>query len=122
MQKLIEDAWEKRTDISPSKSPAGVKEAVAQTLAQLDAGNLRVAEKQGGEWAVHQWVKKAVLLSFRLRDNEIMQGGFTHYYDKVDSKFTNFSQADFAAGGNPGGAPGAAPPRAPLPEKRGVLP
>src|SRR4051794_15834912 len=99
MQKLIEDAWEKRGDISPSKSPAGVKEAVAQTLAQLDSGKLRVAEKKDGDWIVHQWVKKAVLLSFRLRDNEIMQGGYTHYYDKVDSKFTNFSQADFAAGG-----------------------
>src|SRR4051794_27891585 len=99
MQKLIEDAWEKRGDISPSKSPAGVKEAVAQTLAQLDSGKLRVAEKKDGDWIVHQWVKKAVLLSFRLRDNEIMQGGYTHYYDKVDSKFTNFTQADFAAGG-----------------------
>ena len=98
-QKIIEDAWEQRTEISPAKAPAGVKDAVAQTLAQLDAGKLRVAEKQGGEWVVHQWLKKAVLLSFRLRDNEIMQGGFTHYYDKVDSKFARFSQEDFQAGG-----------------------
>ena len=56
-------------------------------LAELDAGRLRVAEKRGGEWITHQWLKKAVLLSFRLRDNEIMQGGYTHYFDKVDSKF-----------------------------------
>src|SRR3954447_303975 len=98
-QKIIEDAWENRADLTPAKSPSEVKAAVARTLAQLDAGKLRVAEKQGGEWVVHQWVKKAVLLSFRLRDNEIMQGGYTHYFDKVDSKFTRFSQADFAAGG-----------------------
>jgi 2,3,4,5-tetrahydropyridine-2,6-dicarboxylate N-succinyltransferase len=98
-QKTIEDAWEKRTEISPAKSPPGVKDAVVETLARLDAGKLRVAEKQGGDWVVHQWVKKAVLLSFRLRDNEIMQGGYTHYFDKVDSKFARFSQADFAEGG-----------------------
>ena len=76
-----------------------MKDAVDRVLGELDAGRLRVAEKQGGEWITHQWLKKAVLLSFRLRDNGIMQGGFTHYFDKVDSKFTNFSQADFAAGG-----------------------
>jgi 2,3,4,5-tetrahydropyridine-2-carboxylate N-succinyltransferase len=99
MQKLIEEAWEKRTELSPTKHPAEVKEAVAEVLAQLDAGKLRVAEKQGADWVVHQWVKKAVLLSFRLRDNEIMQGGYTHYFDKVDSKFARFSQADFQAGG-----------------------
>src|SRR3954447_13700413 len=98
-QKIIEDAWENRADLTPAKSPSEVKAAVARTLAQLDAGKLRVAEKQGGEWVVHQWVKKAVLLSFRLRDNEIMQGGYTHYFDKVDSKFARFTQADFAAGG-----------------------
>jgi len=99
LQSLIEDAWEKRTELSASAAPANVKDAVSQVLAGLDAGKLRVAEKKDGEWVVHQWLKKAVLLSFRLRDNEIMQGGFTHYYDKVDSKFARFSQADFAAGG-----------------------
>jgi len=99
LQSLIEDAWEKRTELSASAAPANVKDAVAQVLAALDAGKLRVAEKKDGDWVVHQWLKKAVLLSFRLRDNEIMQGGFTHYYDKVDSKFARFSQADFAAGG-----------------------
>jgi len=76
-----------------------VKDAVAKTLAELDAGRLRVAEKKDGEWVTHQWLKKAVLLSFRLRDNEIMQGGYTHYFDKVDSKFARYSQEDFAAGG-----------------------
>jgi len=99
VQTLIENAWEKRTELSPSSSPADVKGAVKRVLADLDAGKLRVAEKKDGEWVVHQWVKKAVLLSFRLRDNEIMQGGYTHYFDKVDSKFARFTQADFAAGG-----------------------
>jgi 2,3,4,5-tetrahydropyridine-2,6-dicarboxylate N-succinyltransferase len=99
MQKTIEAAFEKRTDLSPTSAPAEVKEAVNNVLAELDAGRLRVAEKNGGEWIVNQWVKKAVLLSFRLRDNEIMQGGYTHYFDKVDSKFARYSQADFAAGG-----------------------
>jgi 2,3,4,5-tetrahydropyridine-2-carboxylate N-succinyltransferase len=98
-QKTIEEAWEKRTELSPGKHPAEVKSAVTEVLAQLDSGKLRVAEKQGADWVVHQWVKKAVLLSFRLRDNEIMQGGYTHYFDKVDSKFARFSQADFQAGG-----------------------
>jgi 2,3,4,5-tetrahydropyridine-2-carboxylate N-succinyltransferase len=99
LQPLIDDAWERRTSITPSSAPVGVKDAVAKVLAGLDSGQLRVAEKSGAEWVTHQWIKKAVLLSFRLRDNEIMQGGHTHYFDKVESKFARFSQADFAAGG-----------------------
>ena len=99
LQSLIEAAWERRADFSPTSAPADVKDAVDRVLGDLDAGRLRVAEKRGADWITHQWVKKAVLLSFRLRDNGIMQGGFTHYFDKVDSKFANFSQADFAAGG-----------------------
>jgi 2,3,4,5-tetrahydropyridine-2,6-dicarboxylate N-succinyltransferase len=99
LQSVIDGAWERRADFSPASAPADVKDAVARVLAELDCGRLRVAEKRGSEWITHQWVKKAVLLSFRLRDNGIMQGGYTHYFDKVDSKFANFSQADFAAGG-----------------------
>jgi 2,3,4,5-tetrahydropyridine-2,6-dicarboxylate N-succinyltransferase len=99
LQPIIEDAFERRGDLSPSSAPANIRDAVVKTLAELDAGRLRVAERKDGDWVVHQWVKKAVLLSFRLRDNEIMQGGFTHYFDKVDSKFSRFTQADFAAGG-----------------------
>jgi 2,3,4,5-tetrahydropyridine-2-carboxylate N-succinyltransferase len=99
LQSLIEAAWERRADFSPAAAPADVKDAVDRVLGDLDGGRLRVAEKRGAEWITHQWLKKAVLLSFRLRDNGIMQGGFTHYFDKVDSKFANFSQADFTAGG-----------------------
>ena len=99
LQAVIDSAFERRAEISAASATAEVKAAVAKVLARLDAGSLRVSEKQGGEWVTHQWVKKAVLLSFRLRDNEIMQGGYTHYFDKVDSKFARYSQEDFAAGG-----------------------
>jgi 2,3,4,5-tetrahydropyridine-2-carboxylate N-succinyltransferase len=99
LQQTIEQAFEKRGEISPSSAPAAVKDAVQQALADLDAGRVRVAEKIDGEWVTHQWLKKAVLLSFRLRDNEIMQGGHTHYFDKVDSKFALYSEEDFQAGG-----------------------
>ena len=99
LQSLIDAAFERRAELNAANAPADVKDAVAKVLAELDAGRLRVAEKKDGEWVTHQWLKKAVLLSFRLRDNEIMQGGYTHYFDKVDSKFARFSQEDFAAGG-----------------------
>jgi 2,3,4,5-tetrahydropyridine-2-carboxylate N-succinyltransferase len=99
LQTLIEQAFENRADLSPRNAPADVTQAVQAVLAELDAGRLRVAQKRDGEWITHQWIKKAVLLSFRLRDNDIMQGGYTHFFDKVDSKFANFSQGDFAAGG-----------------------
>ncbi len=97
-QILIEQAFEIRANLTPANAPE-IREAVQAVLAELDAGRIRVAEKKDGEWITHEWVKKAVLLSFRLRDNEIMQGGYTHYFDKVDSKFARYSQADFAAGG-----------------------
>ena len=99
LQTVIDAAFENRAQLSPASAPPEVREAVAEVLRGLDAGTLRVAEKRAGDWIVNQWVKKAVLLSFRLRDNEIMQGGYTHYFDKVESKFARFSQADFAAGG-----------------------
>ena len=98
-QKTIEQAWENRAQISAAAAPGDVKDAVRHTLAELDAGRLRVAEKKGAEWVTHQWIKKAVLLSFRLRDNEVLQGGFTRYFDKVDSKFAIYSQEDFQKGG-----------------------
>jgi 2,3,4,5-tetrahydropyridine-2-carboxylate N-succinyltransferase len=99
LQSVIEQAFENRASLTPATAPPEVAAAVAEALAELDSGRLRVAEKKDGAWITHQWLKKAVLLSFRLRDNAIMQGGFTHYFDKVDSKFANFSQADFASGG-----------------------
>ena len=99
LQNTIDAAWENRAALSPSSSPAEVREAVEHVLGQLDQGKLRVAEKLDGNWVVHQWIKKAVLLSFRLQDNAVLPGGSTQYYDKVASKFSGYSSADFAAGG-----------------------
>ena len=100
LEQIIDAAWEQRTEFSPKTAPAEVRDAVAQVLSQLDAGTLRVAEKKDGQWHVNQWVKKAVLLSFRLEDNAVMPaGGYTQFYDKVPSKFANYTEADFAAGG-----------------------
>jgi 2,3,4,5-tetrahydropyridine-2-carboxylate N-succinyltransferase len=99
MNKLIEEAWENRASISPAKSPKGLKKAVAAVIAGLDSGKLRVAEKAGGKWETHQWIKKAVLLSFRLEDNRLMKGGATHYFDKVSSKFSSYSEKQLKSSG-----------------------
>ena len=99
LQQTIEGAFDKRAEYSAASAPAEVRAAVEAALDMLDSGKARVAEKQGAEWITHQWLKKAVLLSFRLRDNAVVDGGFTTYFDKVDSKFAGFSHADFAAGG-----------------------
>jgi 2,3,4,5-tetrahydropyridine-2,6-dicarboxylate N-succinyltransferase len=99
LQQTIDAAWERRSEFSPTSAPGDVKSAVAETLNSLDSGSIRVAEKINGEWVTHQWIKKAVLLSFRLKDNDIMQGGYTHYFDKVESKFANYSAQDFQQGG-----------------------
>jgi len=99
MQTIIEQAWDDRANISAANAPADVRNAVNAVLDQLDAGTVRVAEKQGGDWVTHQWIKKAVLLSFRLQDNALMPGASTNYFDKVATKFGAFSQADFAKGG-----------------------
>jgi 2,3,4,5-tetrahydropyridine-2-carboxylate N-succinyltransferase len=83
----IEQAWEQRASINPGNASRQLRDAVEDVIAGLDAGRLRVAEKSGGEWLTHQWIKKAVLLSFRLEDNRVIEGGGTRYYDKVSSKF-----------------------------------
>jgi 2,3,4,5-tetrahydropyridine-2-carboxylate N-succinyltransferase len=99
LQETIEQAWEERTDLSPGGAPAKFGAAVNQVIADLDAGKIRVAEKVDGNWVVHQWIKKAVLLSFRLEDNVPMAGAATQYYDKVPSKFAHYTQEDFLRGG-----------------------
>ena len=99
MKDTIEKAWEERSALNPGNAPRALRQAVDEVIAGLDSGKLRVAEKSGGEWITHQWIKKAVLLSFRLEDNRVMDAGVTRYYDKVSSKFTNFDAAQFAAGG-----------------------
>src|SRR6267143_1556220 len=98
-KKIIEDAWEKRAALSPSTAPRPVRDAVEHVIAALDEGRLRVAEKTGNEWLTQQWIKKAVLLSFRLEDNRLIEGGATRYYDKVAAKFAAFDEAAFSKGG-----------------------
>jgi len=102
IEAIIEEAWPQRTSLTPSTAPAQLREAVETALSELDAGRLRVAEKVDGAWIVHQWLKKAVLLSFRLRDNAVMGGGerdALRFYDKVDPKFSHYSADDFRASG-----------------------
>ena len=100
LQQLIEDAFERRADITPRNADAKVKDAVATVLDMLDKGQLRVAERvQGQEWKTNQWIKKAVLLSFRLEDNSFIKGGYTNYFDKVPSKFADYNSRDFREGG-----------------------
>ncbi|MFZ2855815.1 MAG: 2,3,4,5-tetrahydropyridine-2,6-dicarboxylate N-succinyltransferase [Rhodocyclaceae bacterium] len=99
IQQIIEDAWENRASLAPNSAPAKIGEAVSLVLGQLDEGKLRVAEKIDGDWVTHQWIKKAVLLSFRLEDNQVMDGGPMRYYDKVQTKFQNYDAEKFARSG-----------------------
>ena len=99
LQQTIDHAWEHRTGLSPKSAPVEVRDAVAAVIARLNDGSLRVAEKRDGDWVVHQWVKKAVLLSFRLEDNVPIQSGALQYYDKVPTKFDGWRAADFQAAG-----------------------
>jgi 2,3,4,5-tetrahydropyridine-2-carboxylate N-succinyltransferase len=100
LQQIIDQAWEDRANFSPKSAPAEVRDAVAHVLQQLDAGSLRVAQKDTGTWVVNQWVKKAVLLSFRLEDNVPMPAGADmQFYDKVPTKFAGYTAEDFAKGG-----------------------
>ena len=99
LQTIIEQAFEHRADINPRSVDTHVKEAVLEALNLLDSGERRVAEKVNGEWVVNQWLKKAVLLSFRIQDNYFMKGGFTNYFDKVDSKYADYNSRDFRESG-----------------------
>ena len=99
LQDIIERAWDERNTLAPANADARIREAVDQTLQALDQGSLRVAEKIAGEWITHQWIKKAVLLSFRLQGNRPMGQAPLQFYDKVDLKFAGHSAQDFAEGG-----------------------
>ena len=98
-QSIIEEAWENRTSLQAGTAPAPIVDAVSSVLTELDAGRLRVAEKSNGEWVTHQWIKKAVLLSFRLEDNAVLDGGPLKYFDKVPTKFAHYTHEDFVRGG-----------------------
>jgi 2,3,4,5-tetrahydropyridine-2-carboxylate N-succinyltransferase len=98
---IIEAAFEDRANINPANASAEIKSTVASVIADLDSGKLRVASRIGDtqQWETHQWLKKAVLLSFRLDDNVLMDDGVTKYFDKVPPKFADYTEEDFKAGG-----------------------
>ncbi|WP_200762806.1 2,3,4,5-tetrahydropyridine-2,6-dicarboxylate N-succinyltransferase [Nitrosophilus alvini] len=99
MKEIIEKLWEERESIN-TNSKAEIKDAIQQTVAMLDRGELRVAEKQNGEWKVNEWAKKAVLLYFKITDNKILDADNTNvYFDKVPTKFAGWSEDDFREGG-----------------------
>ncbi len=100
LQTLIDNAWDNRASLSPSSAPKEVVDAVEHVISELNSGKLRVATREGvGQWTVHQWIKKAVLLSFRLKDNELMQAGDLGFFDKVPTKFAGLSADEMAATG-----------------------
>ncbi|BDI05818.1 2,3,4,5-tetrahydropyridine-2,6-dicarboxylate N-succinyltransferase [Sphaerotilus microaerophilus] len=100
LQSVIEAAWENRANLSVSSAPADVRDAVDQAIGELNAGRLRVATREGvGQWTVHQWLKKAVLLSFRLNDNVRMGAGDLTFFDKVPTKFSHMEEEGLRATG-----------------------
>ncbi len=99
IESIIVDAFERRADITPRNVDTQAKDAVMSAIEQLDRGEIRVAEKKDGGWVVNEWIKKAVLLYFRMEDNEFLKGGFTNYFDKVPSKYADYNSRDFREGG-----------------------
>lgn len=99
IESIINDAFENRSRFDPESAPDPIRHAVREALQLLDCGRARVAEKINGGWVVNQWLKKAVLLSFRLADNRVIEGGSTRYYDKVETKFSTFTPDDFRKAG-----------------------
>ena len=101
MKNVIEEAWEQRASLNPGNAPKPLRAAVDEVIAGLDAGKLRVAEKSNGAWVTHQWLKKAVLLSFRMNDNAVVAGGpgGTAWFDKVGMRFKGMGEPEFKAAG-----------------------
>jgi 2,3,4,5-tetrahydropyridine-2-carboxylate N-succinyltransferase len=100
LEAIINDAWENRSNINSAAATPELRQAVEHVIAELDGGRLRVATRSAvGKWTTHQWIKKAVLLSFRLSDNVIMKSGDLAFYDKVPTKFAHFTEAEMRASG-----------------------
>jgi 2,3,4,5-tetrahydropyridine-2-carboxylate N-succinyltransferase len=100
LQQIIDAAWDNRANISVKSAPKEVADAVEHVISELNKGRLRVATRESvGKWTVHQWIKKAVLLSFRLKDNEVIKAGDLGFYDKVQTKFAHLSPEEMAATG-----------------------
>ena len=99
LNEIIARGWERRTELGPGKVDNELRDAIEQCIAGLDDGTLRVAEKQGDVWVVNQWLKQAVLLSFRTNDNRMIEGGYTRFFDKVPSKYAHYDADKFRASG-----------------------
>ncbi len=100
LQTTIDQAWDDRASLGPTTDAPAVRAAVETVITELNGGRLRVAERQGvGQWTVNQWIKKAVLLSFRLNDNQLMQAGGLSFFDKVQTKFAHMDEAALRASG-----------------------
>ncbi|MFA9440689.1 2,3,4,5-tetrahydropyridine-2,6-dicarboxylate N-succinyltransferase [Uliginosibacterium sp. sgz301328] len=99
LESIINAAWERRTEVSPGKIDAELGKAIRHVINELDTGRLRVAEKINGEWATHQWLKKAVLLYFRTHENAVIESGDLKYFDKVPTKFGQWSESQFRDAG-----------------------
>ncbi|WP_273802457.1 2,3,4,5-tetrahydropyridine-2,6-dicarboxylate N-succinyltransferase [Proteus vulgaris] len=95
LQSIIDNAFEQRADITPNNVEPHIRDAINNVIAQLDSGKLRVAEKIDGQWVTHQWLKKAVLLSFRINHNQVIDGSESRYFDKVPMKFADYDQDRF---------------------------
>ncbi len=99
LKPVIETAFEQRAEINPKNVTPEVKEAVMTAIAMLDRGEVRVAEKNANGWQVNEWLKKAVLLYFRIEDNQPIRDGYTNYFDKIPPKFADSSSDDFRKAG-----------------------
>ena len=100
LQTTIDAAWEDRAKLSPATAPQDIRDAVESVITQLNNGSLRVATREAvGQWTTHQWIKKAVLLSFRLNDNQLMRAGDLGFFDKVKTKFSHLTEEQLRATG-----------------------
>jgi len=99
LESLIDEAFERRSEITPNQVPRDLADALSEILDGLNQGRLRVAEKIDGSWVTYQWLKKAVLLYFRAHDNRVIDAGVTKYFDKVPLRFAGWSDAEFRQGG-----------------------
>ncbi len=99
LQRIIENAFERRAELDPTTAPAELREAVEEALGLLELGRVRVAEPRDGDWVVNPWLKKAVLLCFRLNENAVIRDGYTNYFDKVPPKYAEYGENDFLAAG-----------------------
>lgn len=99
LQPLIEEAFEKRQEITASTASPALREAILSIIGALDNGDLRIAEKIGSEWQVHQWLKKAILLYFCIKNSEVMPAAFTQFFDKLSAKYEHYDLKEFKEAG-----------------------